>query len=324
MMDAKKLGMKQFEIENDIVTEDKIFEFNEEDYQKLLKSKPWDKDPKYFKKVKISAIALIKMVTHTRSGGNIEVMGLMQGKVFGDTIFIMDAYPLPVEASETRVNAQNDAFEFLAKYNDFSEDAGRLENICGWYHSHPSYGCWLSGIDVTTQSLQQKQGPMVALVIDPIRTASTGRVEIGAFRCYPDNYKPPNEDGGEQEVVPLHKIQEWGLHANKYYSLTVSYYKSSLDSKVIDILWNKYWISTLSKNSITQSHDYYCDRICDLSKKIPASVSKLSKYDRILSTDDLIGKNKSEFKEYIKNSMERSQTLVQESIKGVLFSSLQK
>jgi hypothetical protein len=21
----------------------------------------------------------------------------------------------------------------------------------GWYHSHPGYGCWLSGIDVGTQ-----------------------------------------------------------------------------------------------------------------------------------------------------------------------------
>jgi COP9 signalosome complex subunit 5 len=31
----------------------------------------------HFKKVKISAVALIKMVMHTRSGGDIEVMGMM-------------------------------------------------------------------------------------------------------------------------------------------------------------------------------------------------------------------------------------------------------
>ncbi|KEH17813.1 JAB1/Mov34/MPN/PAD-1 ubiquitin protease [Medicago truncatula] len=29
-------------------------------------------------------------------------------------------------------------------------NAGRLENVVGWYHSHPGYGCWLSGIDVST------------------------------------------------------------------------------------------------------------------------------------------------------------------------------
>lgn len=26
----------------------------------------------------------------------------------------------------------------------------------GWYHSHPGYGCWLSGIDVGTQMTNQK------------------------------------------------------------------------------------------------------------------------------------------------------------------------
>lgn len=32
----------------------------------------------------------------------------------------------------------------------------RLENVVGWYHSHPGYGCWLSGIDVGTQMTNQK------------------------------------------------------------------------------------------------------------------------------------------------------------------------
>jgi len=43
---------------------------------------------------------------------------------------------------------------------------GRLENAVGWYHSHPGYGCWLSGIDVGTQMLnQQFQEPFVAIVV---------------------------------------------------------------------------------------------------------------------------------------------------------------
>lgn len=58
--------------------------------------------------------------------------------------------------------------------------------MLGWYHSHPGYGCWLSGIDVNTQMLnQQYQEPFVAVVIDPNRTMSAGKVEIGAFRTYP-------------------------------------------------------------------------------------------------------------------------------------------
>ena len=67
------------------------------------------------------------------------------------------------------------------------QHAGRLENMVGWYHSHPGYGCWLSGIDVSTQSIQQQyQDPFLAIVVDPHRTIAAGKVEIGAFRTYPE------------------------------------------------------------------------------------------------------------------------------------------
>ena len=59
--------------------------------------------------------------------------------------------------------------------------------MIGWYHSHPGYGCWLSGIDVGTQATQQMyQEPFLAIVIDPHRTIAAGKVEIGAFRTYPE------------------------------------------------------------------------------------------------------------------------------------------
>mmetsp|Transcript_22903 Transcript_22903/g.19881 ORF Transcript_22903/g.19881 Transcript_22903/m.19881 type:complete len:219 (-) Transcript_22903:348-1004(-) len=215
---SAKEGLKQFEIENDIITDDTIFDFDEDKYQETLQKRAWLKDPYYFKRVKISAVALIKMVTHAKSGGDIEVMGLMQGKIYGDTIIVMDAFALPVEATETRVNAGQECYEYIGSFTDFNELVGRMENIIGWYHSHPSYGCWLSGIDVGTQQTYQKTGPMAAIVIDPIRTMSTGRVDIGAFRTFPEDYKPSN-DGVEQDLIPLDKIEDWGLHANKYYAL---------------------------------------------------------------------------------------------------------
>jgi proteasome lid subunit RPN8/RPN11 len=63
---------------------------------------------------------------------------------------------------------------------------GRNENIVGWYHSHPGYGCWLSGIDCSTQMMQQQyQEPFLAIVVDPHRTVAAGKVELGAFRTYP-------------------------------------------------------------------------------------------------------------------------------------------
>ena len=30
---------------------------------------------------------------------------------------------------------------------------GRPEMVVGWYHSHPGFGCWLSGVDINTQQV---------------------------------------------------------------------------------------------------------------------------------------------------------------------------
>lgn len=128
---------------------------------------------------------------HARSGGQYEIMGLMQGKLDGDTFVVMDAFALPVVGTETRVNAANEANEFMIQYIESSpavrspplqppaqpvltrlvSQIGRPENIVGWYHSHPGYGCWLSGIDVMTQKTnQQFQDPFLAVVVRPSRS----------------------------------------------------------------------------------------------------------------------------------------------------------
>ena len=103
--------------------------------------------PHHFKQCKISAVALIKMVhfdgpssnvdacilikmggdsfffqvIHARSGVPWEIMGLMQGKVVGHSIVIMDSFALPVQGTETRVNAQNEANEYMVQYMQESE-----------------------------------------------------------------------------------------------------------------------------------------------------------------------------------------------------------
>ena len=178
-------------MENNIQTiadqNDILFKYDAAEQQRAQETAPWKKDPQYFNHVKISAVALIKMVMHARSGGNIEVMGLMQGKVVDRCMMIMDCFALPVEGTETRVNAQAEGYEYMVEYISRIKEVGRLENVLGWYHSHPGYGCWLSGIDVNTQMLNQKyQEPFVAVVIDPNRTIASGKVDIGAFRTYPE------------------------------------------------------------------------------------------------------------------------------------------
>lgn len=40
------------------------------------------------------------------------------------------------------------------------------------------------------------------------------------------------------------------MHCKSYYSLEVSYFKSALDNRLLDSLWNKYWVKTLSSTNL--------------------------------------------------------------------------
>lgn len=226
-------------------------------------------DPNYFKHVRISAVALIKMTMHARSGGNLEIMGLMQGYTEGDTFVVTDAFRLPVEGTETRVNAQGEANEYIVEYLDLCRAQGRQENVVGWYHSHPGYGCWLSGIDVETEAMQQQyQDPFLAVVVDPDRTISAGKVDIGAFRTYPATHKADATGADGFQAVPLDKAAEFGAHSSRYYSLEVSHFKSSLDTHLLELLWHKYWVQTLSQNPLLTNRDFANKQMLDLASKI--------------------------------------------------------
>lgn len=277
------IARQTWELENNIAAvdssaeSDTIYYYDEVAQAKIQQEKPWQHDPNFFRRVKISALALLKMVVHARSGGTIEVMGLMQGKIEGDTFVVMDAFALPVEGTETRVNAQADAYEYMVEYSQTNKLVGRLENVVGWYHSHPGYGCWLSGIDVSTQMLNQKyQEPFLAVVIDPTRTVSAGKVEIGAFRAYPEGYKPPDEPVSEYQTIPLNKIEDFGVHCKQYYALDITYFKSSLDGHLLDLLWNKYWVNTLSSSPLLGNRDYVAGQISDLAEKLEQADNQLA------------------------------------------------
>lgn len=55
-------------------------------------------------------------------------MGLMQGKVIGNSIVIMDSFALPVQGTETRVNAANEANEYMVTYIEEGEKV-RLDDM---------------------------------------------------------------------------------------------------------------------------------------------------------------------------------------------------
>eukprot|EP00298_Acanthocystis_sp_HF-20_P013790 c20509_g1_i1.p1 GENE.c20509_g1_i1~~c20509_g1_i1.p1 ORF type:complete len:341 (-),score=103.55 c20509_g1_i1:10-1011(-) len=324
------MAQKNWEVENDVEKLsdfDMIYRYEEEKQKALRASKPWKKDPHYFKTVRISTIALLKMVTHARSGGEIEVMGMLQGKVMENTLVVMDCYALPGEGTETRVNAMNEANEYMVQYGELSREVGRSDNVIGWYHSHPGYGCWLSGIDCTTQNLnQQYQDPFLAIVVDPVRTMAAGKVQVGAFRTYPKEYKPTNEQQSQYQPIPLEKIEDFGVHAKQYYSLETTFFKSSMDDHLLGLLWKKYWINTLSSSPLLANQGYTMGAVKDITQKIEAAENQLNHSQRMSLSffqNDKDSQQESKLsklsKDSSKTAVESIQNLIVEVIKDELF-----
>ena len=83
------------------------------------------------------------------------------------------------------------------------------------------------------------------------------------------------------DVIPLDKIEDFGVHANQYYPLDVSFFKSSLDSHLLALLWNKYWISTLSSSPLIANREYTVKSIKDLSGKIDQAENQLTHNNRM-------------------------------------------
>ena len=101
-------------------------------------------------------------------------------------------------------------------------------------------------------------------------------MDIGAFRTYPESYTPPNVFQSEYQSIPLNKIEDFGVHANQYYQLEVEVFKSSLDNDLLAMLWNKYWVNTLSQSplvSVCAISNFYGDAMLNQSNRIERMLS---------------------------------------------------
>jgi len=75
----------------------------------------------------------------------------------------------------------------------------------------------------------------------------------------------------------LSKIEDFGVHCKQYYQLDVTYFKSALDRKLLDSLWNKYWMNTLGSSGLLSNPDYTTRQILDLSEKLELSEASLGR-----------------------------------------------
>ncbi|MFX1527999.1 MAG: hypothetical protein ACFFB4_10555 [Promethearchaeota archaeon] len=123
--------------------------------------------------VYISVKAILKVASHALKYANskiprknwVEVIGLLAGKLDNQKsiLHIEDYYPM---GHGTAVYAEiKDYKNYARAFRDIKKE--KLF-ICGWAHSHPSYGCFMSNEDIGTQSRYQTLwDKAVALVIDP-------------------------------------------------------------------------------------------------------------------------------------------------------------
>lgn len=56
--------------------------------------------------------------------------------------------------------------------------------------------------------------------------------------------------------------------AVQYYSLDVSFFKSRLDSHLLDLLWNKYWVNTLSTSPLIANREFAAGQVADIAEKL--------------------------------------------------------
>ncbi|CAF1270481.1 unnamed protein product [Rotaria sp. Silwood1] len=103
--------------------------------------------------------------------------------------------------------------------------------------------------------------------VDPTRTILTGKVNIGAFRTYAEGYKAENEMI-DYQAISLNKTQDFGVHYKKYYPLEASFFKSSLDKRLLEHLWNRYCVSTLSTSALLKNADYITGQINHVVNKL--------------------------------------------------------
>ncbi|MES1916170.1 MAG: hypothetical protein MHM6MM_008016 [Cercozoa sp. M6MM] len=266
------------------------YKFDAEGIEAQKQAAPWAKDPLYFKKCRVTALATMKMLKHALAGVHkgeaqgskpIEIMGLLIGKSTGSTVVVTDAYPLPVEGTESRVIADDDGvMNYMINLSE-SLEGTRNERFIGWYHSHPfdvgqHSHCFLSTTDVQTQLNWQRvldarwvvdplplpsaltlyptssslPPPLPqGIVVDPLRSLAKQEPTFAAFRAYPPDYSPPANTCPDMEVHAdkAFRQERWGHGSDRYYQLHVDYALSGLGAHLLDVMARKsLWMRVLS------------------------------------------------------------------------------
>ncbi|GMT31952.1 hypothetical protein PFISCL1PPCAC_23249, partial [Pristionchus fissidentatus] len=233
--------------------------------------------------VYISSLALLKMLKHGRAGVPMEVMGLMLGEFVDEyTVNVIDVFAMPQSGTGVSVEAVDPVFQ--AKMLDMLKQTGRPEMVVGWYHSHPGFGCWLSGVDINTQqSFEALSDRAVAVVVDPIQSVK-GKVVIDAFRTINPQAMALNQEP-RQTTSNLGHLQKASIQAlihglnRHYYSIPIAYKCHDLEQKMLLNLHKQSWMDSIQVEAFS--------KCCGQNRSGMQSMLKLAKnYKKALEEEE--------------------------------------
>merc|ERR1712010_340167 len=208
-------------------------------------------------------------------------MGLMLGEFVDEyTVRVIDVFAMPQSGTGVSVEAVDPVFQ--AKMLDMLKQTGRPEMVVGWYHSHPGFGCWLSGVDINTQqSFEALSERAVAVVVDPIQSVK-GKVVIDAFRLINPNMMVLGQEPRQTTSVLGHLVKPsiqaliHGLNRH-YYSIAINYRKTELEQTMLMNLHKKNWVDGLTLRDYEQHSEGNCEtlkKMADLAKSYVKSIEE--------------------------------------------------
>ncbi|RWS21652.1 26S proteasome non-ATPase regulatory subunit 14-like isoform X2, partial [Leptotrombidium deliense] len=252
--------------------------------------------------VYISSLALLKMLKHARAGVPMEVMGLMLGEFVDDyTVTVVDVFAMPQSGTGVSVEAVDPVFQ--TKMLDMLKQTARPEMVVGWYHSHPGFGCWLSGVDINTQqSFEALSNKSIAVVVDPIQSVK-GKVVIDAFRLI-DTKKIVLRQEPRQTTSNLGHLNKPSIQGlihglnRHYYSISIKFRMNELEQKTLQNIHKSSWADNL------KLHDYKDQ--CESNSKIVKEMVELAKdYNKKVEDEDRFTKEQLEVRNVGKRDPKR-------------------
>ena len=114
--------------------------------------------------------ALADMEEHAQARTDVEVCGMLVGNLYRDAWgpYLLVSAAVPGNAAESRGTSVTINAETWQHFNEQLDSEHKGRKIAGWYHTHPGFGVFLSGMDLFIQNNFFNLPWQVAVVVDPL------------------------------------------------------------------------------------------------------------------------------------------------------------